>query len=100
MLATAIIGLASLELFQGLQKRGFRPATVLAVLGSIAIVPLAFQRGEFAFPFTISIVMVFTLLWYLFEVVTARPVVNVAVTIMGFVYVGCLGAFAGLLLSY
>ena len=30
----------------------------------------------------------------------ARPVVNVAVTIMGFVYVGVLGAFAGLLLSY
>jgi phosphatidate cytidylyltransferase len=100
VLATAIIGLASLELFTGLQKRGFRPATILAVLGSIAIVPLAFQRGEFAFPFTIAIVTVFTLLWYLFEVVRARPVVNVAVTIMGFVYVGCLGAFAGLLLSY
>jgi phosphatidate cytidylyltransferase len=100
VLATTIIGLASLELFTGLQKRGFRPATILAVLGSIAIVPLAFQRGEFAFPFTIAIVTVFTLLWYLFEVVRARPVVNVAVTIMGFVYVGCLGAFAGLLLSY
>lgn len=100
ILATAIIGLASLELFTGLQKRGFRPATILAVLGSIAIVPLAFQRGEFAFPFTIAIVTVFTLLWYMFEVVRARPVVNVAVTIMGFVYVGCLGAFAGLLLSY
>jgi phosphatidate cytidylyltransferase len=100
VLATAVVGIASLELFSGLQKRGFRPATILAVLGSIAIVPLAFQRGEFAFPFTIAIVTVFTLLWYLFEVVRARPVVNVAVTIMGFVYVGCLGAFAGLLLSY
>jgi phosphatidate cytidylyltransferase len=100
VLATAIVGLCSLELFTGLQKRGFRPATILAVLGSIAIVPLAFQRGEFAFPFTIAIVTVFTMLWYLFEVVRARPVVNVSVTIMGFVYVGCLGAFAGLLLSY
>ncbi len=100
VLATAIIGLASLELFQGFQRRGFRPATILAVLGSIAIVPLAYQRGEFAFPFTIALVTVFTLLWYLLEVVRARPVVNVAVTVMGFVYVGCLGAFAGLLLSY
>ena len=100
MLATAVVGLASLELFQGLQRRGFRPATILAVLGSIAIVPIAYQRGEFAFPFTLAIVTVFTLLWYLFEVVRARPIVNVAVTIMGFVYVGCLGAFAGLLLSY
>lgn len=100
VLATAIVGLASLELFQGLQRRGFRPATILAVLGSVAIVPIAYQRGEFAFPFTIAIVTVFTLLWYMFQVVRARPVVNVAVTVMGFVYVGCLGAFAGLLLSY
>lgn len=100
VLATAIVGLASLELFQGLQRRGFRPATILAVLGSLAIVPIAYQRGEFAFPFTIAIVTVFTLLWYMFQVVQARPVVNVAVTVMGFVYVGCLGAFAGLLLSY
>jgi phosphatidate cytidylyltransferase len=100
VLATAIVGLASLELFQGLHQRGFRPATILAVLGSIAIVPLAYQRGEFAFPFTLAIVTVFTLLWYLFQVVRARPVVNVAVTVMGFVYVGVLGAFAGLLLSY
>jgi phosphatidate cytidylyltransferase len=70
------------------------------VLGSVAIVPIAYQRGEFAFPFTIAIVTVFALLWYMFQVVRARPVVNVAVTVMGFVYVGCLGAFAGLLLSY
>ncbi len=100
VLATAIVGIASLELFQGLQRRGFRPATALAVLGSIAIVPLAYQRGEFAFPFTLALVTIFTLLWYLFQVVRARPVVNVATTVMGFVYVGCLGAFAGLLLSY
>jgi phosphatidate cytidylyltransferase len=100
VLATAIVGIASLELFQGLHHRGFRPATILAVLASVAIVPLAYQRGEFAFPFTLAIVTVFTLLWYLFQVVRARPVVNVAVTVMGFVYVGVLGAFAGLLLSY
>lgn len=100
VLATAIVGLASLELFSGLQRRGFRPATLLAVLASLAIVPIAFKRGEFAFPFTLAIVMVFTLLWYLFEVVKTRPTVNVAVTVMGFVYVGGLGGFAGLLLSY
>jgi phosphatidate cytidylyltransferase len=100
VLATAVVGLASLELFQGLQRRGFRPATILAVLASIAIVPIAYKRGEFAFPFTLAIVMVFSLLWYLFEVVKTRPTVNVAVTVTGFVYVGVLGGFAGLLLSF
>ncbi len=38
-LATVVVGLAALELFSGLQRRGFRPATIIAVLGAIAIVP-------------------------------------------------------------
>ncbi len=100
LLATLVVALATFELFQGLHGRGFRPATILAVVGSIAIVPLAFDRGEFAFPFVLAIVTVFTMLWYLLEVVHGRPVVNIAATIGGFVYVGVLGGFAGLLLSY
>ena len=99
VLATVVVGLCAFELFQALHKRGFRPATAIAMLGSIAIVPLAFYRDEFAFPFTMAIVMVFTLLWFVFEVVHTRPMVNVAVTVGGFVYVGGLGGFAGLLLA-
>ena len=42
----------------------------------------------------------FTLFWYLAKVVHARPMVNAAVTIFGFAYVGILGGFAGLLLVF
>lgn len=97
--ATAIIGVCTFEMFQALHTRGFRPATVIAIIGSLTIVPLAYHRGEFAFPFTMALVMVFTLLWFVFEVVHTRPMVNVAVTVGGFMYVGGLGAFAGLLLT-
>ena len=45
------------------------------------------------------LVVVFTFLWYLFEVVRARPTINIALTLMVFVWVGFLGAFAGLLLA-
>ena len=100
VLATGVVGLCAFELFQALHQRGFRPATAIAMLGSIAIVPLAYYRDEFAFPFTMAIVMVFTLLWFVFEVVHTRPMVNVAVTVGGFVYVGGLGGFAGLLLAH
>ncbi len=99
VLATAIVGVCSFEFFQALHQRGFRPATVIGLLGTLTIVPLAYHRGEFAFPFTMALVMVFTLLWFVFEVVHTRPMVNVAVTIGGFVYTGVLGAFAGLLLT-
>ena len=45
-------------------------------------------------------VLGFTLFWYLAKVVHARPMVNAAVTIFGFAYVGILGGFAGLLLVF
>ncbi len=99
VLATVIVGLCTFEMFQALHTRGFRPATLIALLGAVTIVPLAYHRGEFAFPFTMALVMIFTLLWFVFEVVHTRPVVNVAATIGGFMYTGGLGAFAGLLLT-
>jgi len=47
----------------------------------------------------IFLVTAFTMLWYLFEVMKARPVVNIALTLMVFAYIGCFGAFAGLFLA-
>ena len=46
------------------------------------------------------IVLAFTLFWYLAKVVHARPMVNAAVTLLGYTYIGVLGGFAGLLLAY
>jgi phosphatidate cytidylyltransferase len=43
--------------------------------------------------------MVFCLLWYLAGVVRARPVVNIAVTALGFFYIGFLGSFAAVILK-
>jgi phosphatidate cytidylyltransferase len=100
VLATVIVGMCTFELFQALHARGFRPATLVAILGALTMVPLAYDRGEFAFVFVPVLVMVFTLLWFVFEVVHTRPMVNVAVTVSGFVYVGLIGGFAGLLLSF
>jgi phosphatidate cytidylyltransferase len=99
VLATAIVVVCTFELFTALHTRGFRPAAVIGLLGSLTIVPLAYDRAEFAFPFVFALVTIFTLLWFVFEVVHTRPMVNVAVTIGGFMYTGGLGAFAGLLLT-
>jgi phosphatidate cytidylyltransferase len=99
ILATVIVGLAAVELFEGLRRAGYHTATLVGLLGCVAIVPLAYDRGKDAFPMMIFLVVAFTMLWYLFEVIHARPMVNIALTIMVFGYVGCLGAFAGLLLA-
>jgi phosphatidate cytidylyltransferase len=58
----------------------------------------AYKVGESAFPLMLALLTVFSLLWYLFDVVEARAVVSVAVTVFGYAYIGVLGGFAGLLL--
>ncbi|MCU1459726.1 MAG: CDP-diglyceride synthetase, partial [Actinomycetia bacterium] len=98
-LVTVIVGLAAFECFDALRHQGSKPATLLGVLGSVAMVVIAYNEGERAFPLVIGMMVVFTLLWYLIEVVRTRPVISVAMTFLGFMYVGVLGGYAGLILG-
>ena len=96
--AVVILGCA-LEAFAMFQRAGFRPATLLGALGSGGAVVAAYWRGSAALPVVLVVVVCASLVWYLARVVEARPVVNVAVTIFGFAWVGILGSFAGLMLA-
>ncbi len=98
-LATVVVGAAAFELYEAFRRAGYHTATVVGLLGCVAIVPIAYDQGEAAFPMVTMLVVVFSFLWYLTEVVHARPTVNIALTLLVFVYVGVLGGFAGLLLS-
>jgi phosphatidate cytidylyltransferase len=100
VLITVIVAAAACELFEAFRRAGFQPATLLGLLGSLSLVGIAYNHGERAFPLVTAVVIGFTLFWYLAKVVNARPMVNAAVTIFGFAYVGILGGFAGLLLVY
>ena len=100
LLVAVIVGLAALEFFDAMRKVGFRPATLIGVIASVAIIPIAFSRGEFAYPLVLSLVVSFSLLWFLFRAGPGRPLVGVCVTIGGFAYVGGLAGFAGLMLGY
>jgi CDP-diglyceride synthetase len=99
LLCSAVVALTSLELFGVLRRAGYRPATLVGLLGAVGLTVGAYLRGENAYPLVMALVFVFSLLWYLFKVEHARPVVNVAATLLGFVWVGVLGSFAGLLLD-
>jgi phosphatidate cytidylyltransferase len=95
----AVLVLAAAELYQALRTRGYHPATLLGLVGTASMVGGVYWRGEVAFPLVLALFVVFTLLWYLTGVVRARPAMNVAVTVMAFLYVGFLGSFAALILT-
>jgi phosphatidate cytidylyltransferase len=99
LLVMAIVGLAAFELYVALQRAGYQPATVVGLVGCIGVVWMGYDVGLQSFPLAGALVVIFTFLWYMLEVVKARPIINSAMTFFGFVYVGVLGGFAGVLLS-
>lgn len=100
LFVAVIVGLAALEFFDAIRRVGFKPATLIGVLASVAIVPIAYTRGEFAYPLVLALVVCFSLLWFMVKASPGRPLLGAAMTIAGFAYVGGLAGFAGLMLSY
>ncbi|MDQ1376993.1 MAG: phosphatidate cytidylyltransferase [Acidimicrobiaceae bacterium] len=98
LLATVIVTASSLELYNLIQHRGFRPATLLGVCATVALMLSAYWRGEVSVPLILALVFITSMLWYMFGVVDARPVVNVGLTVMTFVWIGVFGSYASLLL--
>jgi phosphatidate cytidylyltransferase len=99
VLVTVIVAVSAFELYAAFQRSGYQPATLIGLLGSLAMVPVAYEYGERGLLVIIILVVVFTFLWYLIEVVHARPTINIGLTLLPFGWVGIFGAFAGLLLS-
>ena len=91
------VTMAAAELFQGLRARGYQPATLLGLAATAAVVGAAYWQGERALPLVSAILLVFSFLWYLAGVVKGRPTMNIAVTVMAYLYVGFLGSYAALI---
>ncbi|MDQ1446189.1 MAG: phosphatidate cytidylyltransferase [Acidimicrobiaceae bacterium] len=100
VLATAIITFAAVEVFAVLRRAGYRPATLLGLTATVSIMLAAYNKGETALPLVVAMVVITSFLWYLFDVVKARPTVNVAATLLGFMWVGFLGSYSALILGF
>jgi phosphatidate cytidylyltransferase len=98
VLAAAVVGAAAAEAYGMLQRSGFRPATLLGLVATVGVVFGAYWKGIEALPLVTVLVFVGSMMWYLLRIVEARPLANVAVTTMAFVWVGVLGAYSGVML--
>ncbi len=99
LFAAVIIGIASIEFSNALRTKGFRSATLLGLV-ACATLPLAVKHyGSGAYPIYFGLVVVVSMLWFLWEVTPGRPLLGIATTVLGFAWIGGLGGFAGLLLG-
>ena len=90
--------LAVLELFNTMRIAGLRPATLLGLVGTVALPAATYVRGEAGYPLVAGLAVVFGMLWYLTGADTERPVLNLGLTLTGILWIGGLAGFAALML--
>ncbi len=100
VLVAAALVMAAAELFGAMRVAGHHPATLLGVTSTAALSGAVYWRGVDGFNLVMPLFVVFAMLWYLTGVVKGRPLMGIAVTTLGFAYVGVLGSFAALLLTF
>ena len=99
LLVAAIAGVGALELSTSLRDKAFRPAVPVALVGSAGLALSAYHYGVAAYPVFGALMVLFSLLWYLWQVGPGRPLLGVAGTLFVFGYVGVLAGFGGLMLE-
>ncbi len=103
ILVIVVAMLASLEYFTAVVKVGFRPAGIVAILGVFAAIMAAYLRGTLSLLSILGLTVATIFAWYIFsdsnEKQKERPVANIGVTFLGFVWIGFFASFAGLILS-
>jgi CDP-diglyceride synthetase len=104
LVVAAIIG-AMIELFNAAVGAGYRPVNLVGVAAGAALPVTAYFAGSPTIPngesgmiLVLFLSLVACMAWYLFGAGRGRPVPNIAVTMLGIVYVGVLGSFAALIL--
>lgn len=99
ILVTAVVGVATAELYGVLRKVGYEPVALAGIVGSIGLVLGAYNNGTAIIPAVLFLTTAVCLLWYLVGAATEAPVMNVGVTLLGVLWVGLFGSFAALMLA-
>jgi CDP-diglyceride synthetase len=99
VLVLVVATFAAGECFAVLRRAGYHPATLLGLVGTISLMIGAYSKGIAALPLVLVLIVVFTLVWYLFGIERGSPVAGTAATLLTVGWVSLLGSYAGLLLS-
>jgi phosphatidate cytidylyltransferase len=88
---------ALLELFTALRQRGFLPAIVHGLMATAFLPIAAYYRGTTGVVVVVVLASLVVCLWYLVGPQRDRPVVNIAVSMLGLLYIGFFVSIVGLI---
>jgi len=99
ILIAAALAAGIAEVFAAFRLAGARPATLLGVLGSIALGIGAYNRGEAALSLVTFIFLFAVFAWYLATPSKFDMLDGLGVTVIGYIWIAVIGSFAMLLIS-
>ena len=94
--AGIVVLFAQGEFYLALQKRHYQPATALGLVSGALVLGAGYYRGENAMLAIVALSLFATFLWYMTVPVQHRRnlVSNIAITVLGVVYIPLLAAYA------
>lgn len=101
VIVVAAVGLAAFEFLTQSESAGYRPATVIGVVGSVAAPLAAYWIGDAALPLVFAFAFIATAITFVAaDGVESAPVPNTAITMVPLIWVGLLGSYAALILRF
>ena len=98
---TVALGLASIEYFARVTDKGYRPVIAVGVLACVAAPLAAYWVGEMAIPLVLAFAFFAGAISFIAaDSVEAGPMPNMAITMLGVVWIGVLGSYAALILAW
>ena len=96
ILAGLVVLFAQGEFYLAMQKRNHQPATALGLVSGALVLGAGYYRGENAMLAILALATIATFLWYMTVPAAHRRdvVSNVAITVLGIVYIPLLAAYA------
>ena len=98
---TVALGLASLEYFSRVADKGYRPVIASGVAACVAAPLAAYWVGTTAIPLILAFAFFACAIGFIFaDSIESGPMPNMAITMLGIVWIGILGSFAALILQW
>ncbi len=100
-LVTVALGLAAVEYFSRVSDKGYRPVIAAGVAACVAAPLAAYWVGDSALPLIVAFAFFVGAVGFIAaDSIEAGPMPNMAITMLGIVWIGVLGSFAALILRW